>query len=157
VPNPNIVWSSSDNTIATVSNGLVTAIASGNCTISCNIGSVQADLSLTVIANTSTNPVVSYGYNFSQTTTIKEFVTSILTCTKTIDAVSNPLSISFNFDSVGQSLISSGKVTVTTKSSSSIAIKNVSVSTNTVIHLTVTDSSDSTVILDNVAITLTGM
>jgi uncharacterized protein YjdB len=157
VSNPNINWTSSDNTIATVNNGLVTAITSGNCIISCNIGSVQAELSLVVVENTSTEPVISYGYDFSQTTIIKEFVTSILTCTKTIDAVSSPLNISYNFDSLGQSLISSGKITVTTKSSSSIAIKNVSVSTNTVIHITVLDSIDNTKILDNIEITLTGM
>jgi uncharacterized protein YjdB len=157
VSSPNILWSSSDNTIATVNNGLVTAIGVGSAIITASIGSVTATLSLTINANTSTNPVISYGYSFSQTTTIKEYVTSILNCTKTINAVSSPLSISYNFDSLGQSLISSGKITVTTKSSSSIAIKNVSVSTNTLIHLTVTDSSDNSVILDNINITLVGM
>lgn len=153
VSNPNnITYTSSDETIATVNNGLVTALTVGNCIITCSIGGISTNLAIEVTAKTVT-PVVSYGYNFSQSTNIKQYVTSILTCTETTDSVTTPLNISCSWDSVGQSLISSGKIVITTKSSSSIGIKNALITSSTVAHLTVTDIDTGTIILDNVAIT----
>jgi hypothetical protein len=155
ISSTSIAYTSSDETIATVDlNGLVTAISVGNAIITASIGNVSTELSLTITAKTST-PVISYGHNFSQSTTIKQYVTSILTCTKTVDSVSTPLNISCTWDSIGQSLISSGKVIITTKSSSSIGIKNALITTSTMAHLTVIDIDTGTKILDNVAITFT--
>ena len=157
ITNPNVVYTSSDESIAKVDNtGLITAIGVGNCIITATIGNVNATLTLAVNAKPVT-PVVSYGYTFSQGTTIKQYVTSTLNCTKTTDGISSLLNMSCSWDTLGQSLISSGRLTFTTKSSSSIAVKNVSISTNTVVHLTVTDSDTGAIILDNIAITLTGM
>jgi hypothetical protein len=152
ISNPKIIYKSSDETIATVNNGLITGLKQGSCVITCSIGNVSADLDLTVTAKTVT-PVISYGYSFSQSTSIKQYVTSILTCTKTVDSVSTPLNISCTWDSVGQSLISTNKIVITTKSSSSIGIKNALIATSTVAYLTVTDTDTGTKILDNQAIT----
>jgi len=153
VPNPIITYTSSDETIATVNlNGLVTALKIGNCTITASVGSVSTSLVLNVTAKTIT-PVISYGYKFSQGVSIKQYVTSILTCTETTDSVTTPLNISCSWDSVGQSLISTNKIVVTTKSSSSIGIKNALITSSIVAHLTVTDIDTGALILDNVAIT----
>ena len=51
VENPTIIYSSSNNAIATVSpTGLVTGIAEGECTINCNYNGVSATLTVNVIA-----------------------------------------------------------------------------------------------------------
>lgn len=153
VSNPSVMWKSSDETIATVdNNGLITGLTVGNCIIMAIIGSVSTTLSLDVITK-SVTPVISYGHNFSQGTSIKQYVTSILTCTETTDSVTTPLNISYSWDSVGQSLISSKKIIITTKSSSSIGIKNALITSSTVAHLTVKDIDTGTLILDNEPIT----
>jgi uncharacterized protein YjdB len=158
VTDVNVTYTSSDDTIAIVdsTSGLITAIKEGDAIITASIGEVSSSISLTITTKTTT-PVISYGYSFSQGTTIRQYVTSTLVCTETTDSVSTLLNISCTWDTLGQSLISNGKLTVTTKSSSSIAIKNVSVNTNTVIYLTITDSDTNTVIASNIPITLTGM
>lgn len=98
---------------------------------------------------------VNYTTDFSQTTTIKQYVTSILQAVKYINGIQdNTLKISYSFDSVGQSLISSNKIVITRKSDSSIGIKNASVTTKTTVYLTVTDDGTGTKILDNQAIVL---
>lgn len=47
---PTVTWSSSDNTIATVDNGLVTAIASGTATITAQAGDQKATCEVSVLA-----------------------------------------------------------------------------------------------------------
>lgn len=157
ISNANIAYTSSDENIAKIdSTGLVKAIGVGKCIITATIGGVHATLSLEIITKSLT-PVISYGYNFSQGTIIRQYVTSVLTTSKTIDGISNPLNVTYNWDSLGQSLINNKKLIVTTKNSSSIAIKNALTTTNTVIHLTAKDSDTGTIVVDNLPITLTGM
>jgi len=72
-----VVWSSSDESVATVTNGLVTAVGVGSCTINATSGSysdtcsvvVSVDTYLTgiVIANTLTDPNQSGNNNFTKT------------------------------------------------------------------------------------------
>jgi hypothetical protein len=98
---------------------------------------------------------INYTTDFSQTTTIKQYVTSVLQVSKYNNGIKDDsLKMSYSFDSLGQSLISSNKIIVTRKSDSSIAIKNALVNATTTIYLTVTDDSDGTKILDNQAIVL---
>ncbi len=158
IANPKVTYTSSDENIAKVdSTGLVTALSVGNCTVTCSIGTVSSILNLNVNEK-PISPVVSYSTNWSQGTSIKQFVTSTLSCVKTISGVADStLHIDYSFDTNTQTLISSGKIVVTRKSDSSISIKNVSVNTVTNIYLTVTDSINNTKILDNQQITLTGM
>lgn len=159
ISNPQVIYVSNDTSIATVSSlGVVSAVKAGSATITITYQNISATLALTVNAKPVT-PVISYTYAFSQPiTALKQYVTTTLTTGKTVNAVADStLKIAYVFDSTGQTLISSNKVVVTVKSDSSISIKNVLVTTSTVIHLTVTDSVTGTKILDNQAITLTGM
>ncbi|NRU52561.1 Ig-like domain-containing protein [Clostridium beijerinckii] len=158
VTNPKVNYTSSDENIAKVdSTGLVTALSVGSCIITCSIGTVNSVLNLNVNEK-PISPVVSYSTNWSQGTNIKQFVTSTLSCIKTISGVADStLHIDYSFDTNAQTLINAGKIVVTRKSDSSISIKNVSVTTSTNIYLTVTDSVNNTKILDNQQITLTGM
>lgn len=48
-----VIWSSSDNTVATVEDGVITTLKVGNATITATAGSVHADYSLTVVSATS--------------------------------------------------------------------------------------------------------
>ena len=71
------MWSSSDTSVATVENGLVTAVGVGSCTITATSGSysdtcsvvvsVNTYLTGTVIANTLTDPNQSGNNNFTKT------------------------------------------------------------------------------------------
>ncbi|NSB17423.1 hypothetical protein [Clostridium beijerinckii] len=158
VSNPQLTFVSSDESIATVSNGLVSVIGVGNCTISVSFNNVSAEL--TIIAEEKpVEPVISYSYSFSQSiTALKTYMTTTLSCFKYLDSVQDSsLKISYSWDSTTQSLISSGKIVVTVKSDSSISIKNASITSTTYAYLTVIDTITQTKILDAVKITLTGM
>lgn len=152
VLNPNIIYTSSDETIATVNNGLVSALKVGSCNIIVSIGGVSVILSLVVTAKTTT-PIVSYGHNFSQSETIKQYVTSIGDFTKTIDGVKTPLKISYSFDALGQSLIANKKIIVSQTGDNLLSIKNVLINTTNVVHLSIIDSISGEKILDNEPIT----
>ncbi|MCI1478209.1 MAG: Ig-like domain-containing protein [Clostridium beijerinckii] len=157
VENPNIIYTSSDESIATVNNGLVTAITRGNCIITATLGNASATLSLVVNAK-PVEPVIGYTYAFSQSiTALKTYMTTTLTTNKLVDGVADStLKINYIFDSVGQNLINQGKVVIAVASDSSIKIKNASVSEVTTIHLTVTDRANTNIIVDT-DIVLTGM
>lgn len=159
VENPTIIYTSSDEAIATVNSaGLVTCFSAGSVTISCNYKNVSVDLAITVEEKT-VETVISYNYAFSQSITqLKTYMTTTLTTFKYLDGVVAPtLHIDYSFDANTQALINSGKIVVTRKSDSSISIKNASVSTVTNIYLTVIDTETGTKILDNKAIVLAGM
>lgn len=150
-----------DNTLVQITNindtisikGLSVGIGSVN--LSVPIGSTSEEFIINFEVKDVVVDKTEYTTNFSQTTTIKQYVTSILTTSKYINGVKDDtLQIDYSFDSVGQNLISTGKIIVTTKSDSSIAIKNALITTSTTIYLTVIDTSDNTKILDNEPITL---
>lgn len=157
VSNPQLTFVSSDESIATVSNGLITTMGVGNCTISVSFNNVIATLSLTVNIK-PTEPVISYSYSFSQSiAALKTYMTTTLTTFKYLDGVQDTsLKISYSWDSATQTLISSGKIVITVASDSSIKIKNASITSTTYAYLTVVDTATQTKILDAVKITLTG-
>jgi len=154
---PDIVYTSSDETIATVDeNGLVvgTGVGSAIITASYYEGATYT-LALTVNAKPTT-PVIAYSSAWSNTTTLKTLSMSTFSAIKTINAVADStLLISWTLDSLGASLLSAGKITITTKSNSSFQIKNVSQSATTTFHITVSDSNNGNKILDNQLFTLT--
>lgn len=158
VDNPTITYLSSNSEIATVTeNGVVSALKEGNTTITCTYNGVSAIFNLTVDAK-SIEPVISYTYNLKQGTTIKQYVTNVITTFKTVDGVADPnLKINYVFDSVGQSLISSGQVVIAIINNSSISIKNAKVSAKTIIHFTVTDNANNNVIIDTDLTLITGI
>lgn len=158
VTSPVITYTSSDPNIVSVdSNGLITAIGVGSCTISVSFNNVIATLSLTVNIK-PVEPVISYSYSFSQSiAALKTYMTTTLTTFKYLDGVQDTsLKISYSFDSATQTLISSGKIVITVASDSSIKIKNASITSTTYAYLTVVDTATQTKILDAVKITLTG-
>jgi len=132
VDNSNVTYLSSNPEIATIdSKGLVTALKTGTCIITCSIGTEKIDLSLSVIAKT-TIPVINYT------------TTSIV---KTVDGIAdNSLVVNYNFDSIGQSLISQKKLTITKVSDTSFTIKNTNTSVVTNISIDLIDSSNGTII-----------
>ena len=159
VENPTIIYTSSNEAIATVnSTGLITCLSIGSVTISCNYKNVSVNLAIT-IEEKPVEPVISYTYASSQSISqLKTYMTTTFTTFKYVDGVADStLHIDYSFDVNAQTLINAGKIVVTRKSDSSISIKNVSVTTATNIYLTVTDSINNTKIIDNLAITLTGI
>lgn len=158
VTNPKVTYTSSDENIAKVdSTGLVTALSVGSCVITCNIGTVSANLNLTVNAKSVDN-ITTYSCDWTSTgTTLKTYAGSTAQCTKYINGIKQDnLVISYEIDSVGQSLLSSNKITITKVNDYSVQIRNKSVSSTTVFTIIIKDSSDNSVIT-NQQITLTGM
>jgi len=162
VSNANIVYTSSDETIAIIdSTGLVTSLGVGNCIITVSIGSVTTTLNLTVNAKTVT-PVISYSCDWSTSKTstgalLKTYVSSTATLNETIDGVSNSsLIVNYSLDSIGSSLLSVGSITIIRKSNTSFLVKNVSVNSSKSFTVTFVNSTDSSTISTQV-VQLTGM
>lgn len=151
VSSPVLSYSSSDANIATISeSGLVTAIASGAATITVSYENVSATLSL----NISTEPVKVYTENWSQTTTIKQYVTSTYTVYYSTDGgvTKTYPAIDYTFDSAGQALISGSKIVVTRKSDNSFSVKNSTITTTTTCNVTITER-DTGKVLSNTLLT----
>lgn len=153
VLNPNnIAYKSSDETIATVSEkGLVSALKTGNCIITCSIGSVNTTLNLTVTAKTST-PVISYTCDWStgKTSTgasLKTYMSSIVTLDETINGVSNPsLVVNYTLDALATTLVNSKSISITRQSNTSFLVKNINVNTSKSFTINFIDSSNNSVI-----------
>lgn len=144
--NPTITYVSSDENVATISSsGVVSTLKAGSCNITCTYNGMSAALLLTVTAKPVT-PVISYTENWSQTTTIKQYVTSTYTVTRTTDGVLETPLIDYVFDSAGQALISSSKIVVTRKADNSFSVKNSTITTTTTCYVTITDHSSGHVI-----------
>lgn len=159
VTTPTLTWSSSDPTIASVDNtGKITALLAGNCIVSCSYMGIIASCTVTVTAKPVT-PVISYAGTWSNTTTLKLMSSSTYTATQTTNGVDTSANINmvYSFDTLGASLLSQGKITITKKTNASYTIKNANVSTVTSIYVTFTDSTTGTKILDNQLITLRGV
>lgn len=147
VTNPPLVYSSSNTTIATIDyKGLITGIKAGNSDITVNYNNTVVTLSLTINAK-PVAPVISYsaissnGYSYR----VKEGAT--LTYTKTIDSVvDNTLDVAFTLDATGTSLVNSSAISVVKKTSNTIQIRNLTVTTNKSFVLTVKDNSNGRVI-----------
>lgn len=158
VTNPKVTYTSSNENIAKVdSTGLVTALSVGGCVITCNIGNVSANLNLTVNAKVVEN-ITTYSCDWTSTgTTLKTYAGSTAQCTKYINGVKQDnLVISYEIDSVGQSLLTNSKITITKVNDYSVQIRNKSVSSTTVFTIIIKDSSDNSIIT-NQQIILTGM
>ncbi|GEP65194.1 hypothetical protein CBE01nite_29620 [Clostridium beijerinckii] len=136
VSSPVVSFVSSDTSIATVSStGLVTTIASGTATITATYENVSATLSLTV----TVEPVAVYTENWSQTTTIKQYVTSTYTVYYSTDngVTKTYPAIDYVLDSAGVAL--GTKITVTRKSDNSFSVKNNTITTLTTCHVSITE------------------
>lgn len=157
VTNPTIEWTSSNEAIATVSNGLITGIGVGSCTISATFKGVSAIVNLTVNEKPSI-PVISYASASSNGYIYRPKEGSVLSFTKLVDTVPDvSLKVAYSLDSLGTQLLSKGSISITTKTDSSFTIRNVNISTLQSFYITVTDSANGTKILDNKQITLKGM
>jgi hypothetical protein len=158
VANPKITYTSSNENIAKVdSTGLVTALSVGDCTITCSIGTVNSVLNVNVNAKVVEN-ITTYSCDWTSTgTTLKTYAGSTAQCTKYINGVKQDgLVISYEIDSVGQSLLTSNKIAITKVNDYSVQIRNKSVNSATIFTIIIKDSSDNSVIT-NQQITLTGM
>lgn len=155
VSNPTVTYRSSDETIATVnSNGLITALKVGDCTITISIGTVSQILSISVTEKTTST--TSYSYTWSNGTSLKTYMSSTMALTKTVDSVTTSLTTSYTLDSIGTSLINAGSITITEKTDSSYQIKNINVSIAKSFVITFIDNADSTVIITQ-TVSLSGM
>lgn len=112
-----ITWSSSDESIATVSDGVVTAIAEGSCTITATCGEYSAEYALTVSSSTvSCTSLTSRNFDSdlgvtlssSQTSRTLTFKVSPSTTTDTFSITSSDESIV----TIGETTYSSGIATV---------------------------------------------
>lgn len=147
VPNPTLTYTSSDTSIASVDDkGLVIGVKAGSCNISVNYNNTIVTLSL--VANIKPHEIVisysttsSNGYSYR----VKEGAT--ITYTKTVDGViDNTLDISFTLDTTGTSLVNSAAISVVKKTSNTIQVRNLTITTVKSFLLTVTDSSNGKVI-----------
>lgn len=144
VSSPVVSFTSSDTAIATVSTtGLITAIASGNCTITAEYQGQSATLNVTV-THTAT---VTYTYSSSNGYNYRPKEGSVITFVRLLDNVADPsLDISYTLDSVGTTLLNSANISVVKKTSNTIQVRNLNLSTVKTFVLTVKDSSNGKVI-----------
>lgn len=161
VLNPNVIYTSSDESIAKVDNtGLVTAISIGMCDITCSIGNVNEVLNLTINAKPVT-PVISYSCDWSTAKTstgcsLKTYMSSTATLKKTINGIDDStLMVNYTLDSIGSSLLSSGAIAITRKTNNSFLVKNVNISVPKSFVMTFIDNLDGTIIATQ-TIQLTG-
>jgi hypothetical protein len=157
-----VTVTTSDNTLVQVTNnnGVISlkglAVGTGSIKISIPIGSTSKDFDIAFEVKEVVVDKVEYKTNFSQGTTIKQYVTNLVTITRLINGVQdNTLKINYSFDSNAQSLIDSKKIIVTKVSDLSFNIKNALVNVKTTIYLTVNDTDKGTKILDNFPLVLT--
>lgn len=161
VTNPQLTYVSIDETIATVStSGFVTGVKAGSAEITVSYNGVSAKLFLVVNAK-PIEPVVSYSYTLSNGVSLRLAEATTITCTKTIDGVTDTTftgsSLAYTLDSVGASALSSAKITVTVgTTAATIQVRNKQTSSDTVktIHITIKDSVTGVIIVDNLAITI---
>ena len=121
--NKTITWSSSNTSVATVSNGKVTAVAVGKATITAKIGNVKAECSVTVnpievtsITLSQTSVTLSSGESFTLTATIApENATN-----KTITWSSSNTSVATVSNGI-VTAVSVGKATITAKASNGLS------------------------------------
>ncbi|NMF04345.1 Ig-like domain-containing protein [Clostridium beijerinckii] len=146
VENPTIIYASSDPNIVSVdATGLVNCLSVGGATITCTYNNVSAILQL-VVEEKPVETVISYVENWSQTTTIKQYVTSTYTVyyfdSDGVTKIYPP--VDYIFDSAGQSLGS--KIVVTRKTDNSFSVKNATVTTVTTCNVSITDRNTGKVI-----------
>lgn len=146
VTSPRVAYTSSNEAIATVdSTGLVNCLSVGGATITCTYNNVSAILQL-VVEEKPVETVISYVENWSQTTTIKQYVTSTYTVyyfdSDGVTKIYPP--VDYIFDSAGQSLGS--KIVVTRKTDNSFSVKNATVTTVTTCNVSITDRNTGKVI-----------
>lgn len=156
VENPQLTFVSSDPNIVSVdATGVVNCIGVGSATITCTYQGVNANLVITVEAK-PVETVISYVENWSQTTTIKQYVTSTYTVyyfdSDGVTKIYPP--VDYVLDATGQSLGS--KIVVTRKTDNSFSVKNATVTTVTTCNVSITDRNTGKVI-SNTLLTFKGM
>jgi hypothetical protein len=149
VSSSNVTYKSSNEIIATVDNkGLITAFKTGTTIITCSIGEVKCDLSLSVITKT-TIPVINYTTSWTNNngSVLKLMSSTTVNCVKTVDGIGdNSLVVNYTLDSVASNLVAQKKLTITKVNDTSYTIKNTNTSVVTDISITFTDSVTGTVI-----------
>ncbi len=146
-PTPILTYSSSDITIASVSDsGLVTGIKAGTCNINVVYNGVSAILSITVNVK-PVEKVISYSTTSSNGYSFAKMVGATLSYVKTIDGViDTTLDISFSLDAVGQQLLNSAAISLVKKTASTLYIRNLTVTTTKSFVLTVTDNANGAIV-----------
>lgn len=146
VENPTIIYTSSDTNIVSVdTTGVVNCVGVGNATIICTYNNVSVDLTI-VVEEKPVETVISYVENWSQTTTIKQYVTSTYTVyyfdSDGVTKIYPP--VDYVLDSAGVALGS--KIVVTRKTDNSFSVKNATVTTVTTCNVSITDRNTGKVI-----------
>lgn len=134
-----VTWSSSDSSIATVKDGVVTAIKEGTVTITAGIGSITATCMVTVVKKEI--PVESVTLNKTQLDLKKGEVGTLVVTVKPDDATDK--SVIWESSNSAVATVDNGKVTALTEGSSTITAKagekkatcNVTVKSATVISI----------------------
>jgi hypothetical protein len=167
VPNPHVMYKSSDENIATVdANGKVTALKIGNCNITCSIGDKSIVLAINIIAKPSI-PIDTYQVVPSNGYLLKLASSTSLECRKYSDSVQIPCNVQYTLDSIGTSLLANKKIDIQykdTKDSNGnslginiVWIKNLNCTTATSFTITITDKDDTSKIITTQTIQLKGV
>ena len=119
--NKNVIWSSSDNTVATVSNGKVTAVKAGTATITVKTEDGNKTATCTVTVNARTYPVESVTLDKTSVTLTEGDVTT-LTATVTPSNATNKNVIWSSSDNT-VATVSDGKVTAVKAGTATITVK----------------------------------
>lgn len=146
--NPTIIWKSSDETIATVNNGIITGIKAGSAIITATYINASATFNLTVNIKPSV-PVISYTTTWSNNngSLLKLMSSTTVNVVKTVDSVQDTsLIVNYTGDSTFNSLMSAKKISITKNSNTSYTIKNTNTTTTMAIVITLTDSNSGTTI-----------
>lgn len=149
-----------NNTLVNITNnkGIITikgvGIGTGSIKLSIPIGETTKDFDINFEVKAVVADKITYEINFSQGTSIKQYVTSILTVTKYLNGIKDSVpKISYSFDTLGQTLIANKKIIVTQTGDNLLSIKNALINTTNVVYLSVIDSVSGEKILDNEPIT----
>ena len=139
----NVTWSSSDDTIATVNNGEVTALKAGTATITASAGGQSATCTVTV-----TDPVAAYGVSLDKTTlALTVGGTQQLTATVAPDNATNK-AVSWSSSNESVATVSNGLVTAVSAGKATITVTTADGPHTATCTVTVTAPTQYTVTYD---------
>jgi len=143
----------------TNTNGVITikgvGIGIGNIKLSIPVGETSKEFNIAFEVKSIVVDKIEYGTpEFSNGTSLKVLCATTIKCTKYLNGIAQDLTIEWELDSVGQSLLASKKIALINKSNNEVQIKNLTVSVPTNIGISIRDSLDKNVILNGQVINL---
>lgn len=152
-----VTSTTTNNTLVSIINnkGIITikgiGIGTGSIKLSVPIGETTKDFDINFEVKAVVADKIEYKYKFSQGTTLKQYVSTLVEFTKIVGAIPDiNLLVNYTIDSNGSSLLNSNSISITRKTNTSFLIKNININTSKSFVITFVDNSDNKVILSQV-------